>query len=502
MTIRVQPSEVVVPPKDPFANDRLKRKDSILALTNLLSEIEGSCVLAVDAEWGMGKTTFLRMWAQHLRDEEFPVVEFNAWETDFTWDPFFALWSELTIQLGEQSGGESSPFQADHARNLIRVLRSVGLGGGIALSALGQPELAAAAALGSDALRQLDEGPEARSEQVDRATLAEAPYREAKDLIREFRTSLEESARSLVETCSGRPLVILIDELDRCRPTYAIELLETAKHFFNVDHIVFVLCLDRLQLGHSVRAIYGSDFNSDGYLRRYFDIDYRLPEPSRTAFLTALAEDLQIAEQLQVTASDGRLHSSIGEPASLRFVVNVLDASPLSLRDLQQALNRLRLLLASVRAHHFLHLETVLVLLILRMLDAELFRRILAGIGSDEEAIAMFRLRKADRRDSQTTVRIAIEAVLSASVCLASADASGQPNEEMTPQLLQHRKTAEALDGDLSQMDAEQAMAHWVVRHVGAFCASRDEDEKWDFTKVNDRLGFYGATRCLELFPD
>lgn len=502
MSIRAQAPKVPVPPGNPFANDQLKRKDSILALTNLLGEIEGPCVLAVDAGWGMGKTTFLRMWAQHLRDEGFPVVEFNAWETDFTWDPFFALWSELSIQLGEQSDSGSSPLPVDHARRLLRALHGGFLGAGMALAALGQPEFATAAALGSQALQSIDDGPEASGEADEPTPFSEVPYRRAKDLIQEFRASLEEAARSLADDNGGRPLVILVDELDRCRPNYAVELLETAKHFFSVDHIVFVLCLDREQIGHSVRAIYGSDFNADGYLRRFFDVDYRLPQPDRRTFIAALADDLGIAEQLQRLAADRRIHCQIGPPHSMGFVINTLDASPLSLRDLQQALNRLSMLLASTHDLHFLYLETVVVLLALRMLDSELYRRVLAGSAKDEEAVAAFGLRKSDPRDTRTTVRATVEAVLSACVCLSSTDASGRPDEEMAPLLLRHRRIAETAHGDLTQGGGELTMSMLAVQHASAYCGRRDSDKEWDFARVTDGLGLSSAVRCLELFPD
>ncbi len=101
MGIRIQPREIDVPKNDPFKNDLLGRKESVEVLTHLVGNFEGPCVLAVDAAWGNGKTTFLRIWAQHLRKEKFPVVEFNAWETDFSGDPFVALSAELTEGLHE-----------------------------------------------------------------------------------------------------------------------------------------------------------------------------------------------------------------------------------------------------------------------------------------------------------------------------------------------------------------------------------------------------------------
>ena len=104
MAIRLQPLEIDIPADDPFKNDLLSRKDSAEVLTHLVGSIEGPCVLAVDAAWGAGKTTFLKLWAQHLSNQEFRVVRFNAWETDHSGDPFIALSSELTDGLGEHLG--------------------------------------------------------------------------------------------------------------------------------------------------------------------------------------------------------------------------------------------------------------------------------------------------------------------------------------------------------------------------------------------------------------
>ena len=104
MGIRVQPLEVAVPKGDPFEYDLLDRKESADTLTSLIGSLEGPCVMGIDAPWGAGKTTFLEMWAQHMHNEGFPVVEFNAWETDFSQDPFIALATELEKGLGVEPG--------------------------------------------------------------------------------------------------------------------------------------------------------------------------------------------------------------------------------------------------------------------------------------------------------------------------------------------------------------------------------------------------------------
>ena len=63
-------------------------------------------------------------------------------------------------------------------------------------------------------------------------------------------------AQKLVAKKGEGPLIVMIDELDRCRPSFAVEFLETAKHLFAVDQVVFVLAVNRKELAHAVKALY------------------------------------------------------------------------------------------------------------------------------------------------------------------------------------------------------------------------------------------------------
>ncbi len=82
MGFRIQPLDIEVPRMDLFENDMLDRRPTAELLTKLVSKIEGHYVLAVEGNRGNGKTTFLKMRRQHLANERFPAVSFNAWETD------------------------------------------------------------------------------------------------------------------------------------------------------------------------------------------------------------------------------------------------------------------------------------------------------------------------------------------------------------------------------------------------------------------------------------
>ena len=259
--VRVQPQNIRVCKGDPFRDDGLGREESATILTSIVSSIEGPCFLAIDAPWGEGKSTFINMWTGYLQREKFFVVNFSAWETDFATEPFIALSEELSQDL-EQYMTRSDKLGA--------TMEKVGR----AAKEIVKRALPTVVSIGTQGV--LDVKPIMEEFSEDRMS----GYREARKAMRDFRDSLEEMATSLAESNEGRPLIVIIDELDRCRPTYGVKLLEVAKHLFAVDHIVFVLAVNRLEFEHSIRGLYGSEFDAQGYLRRFFDIDFHLPQPN------------------------------------------------------------------------------------------------------------------------------------------------------------------------------------------------------------------------------
>ena len=80
----------------------------------------------------------------------------------------------------------------------------------------------------------------------------------------------------IIDGCVDK-LVIFIDELDRCRPNYALEMLERIKHYFDDDRIIFVISLNKEQLTHTITNYYGSGFDATRYLNKFFDLEMYLP---------------------------------------------------------------------------------------------------------------------------------------------------------------------------------------------------------------------------------
>ncbi len=365
MAIHIQPRGIEVPEDDPFKNDLLGHREAVDTLTHLVGNVEGPCVLAIDAPWGAGKTTFLRIWAQHLRNHGFPVVKFNAWETDFSEEPFLTLSTELTEGL--QS--EETKLPNKTIKNLkdasLEVLRWV-VPGAIRAAAsfvpVAGPEIGQAAA--SFAEKRLSQ------------------YQEARKSVAEFRGVLREMATALSEANGDRPLMVVIDELDRCRPPYAVELLEVAKHLFSVDRVVFVLAVNRAELAHSVRALYGSEFEAEGYLRRFFDVDLRLPEANRQAFIHVQLQTTGIYDYFDRTQDPEALSEN---PHAM--LLSFFGTSVLSLRTIAQAIHRLGLLFASLRSDQRAHALATTVALILRTINPDLYHRFNLGEATDLDVV-------------------------------------------------------------------------------------------------------------------
>ena len=157
-----------------------------------------------------------------------------------------------------------------------------------------------------------------------------------------------------------------------------------AKHLFSVDHIIFVLAVNRSELAHSIRALYGVGFDATGYLRRFFDVDFRLPEPTRGAFIDALLDAIQINYYFQRTQDQwGR-----PEEADVRVLLQGFFRAPeLSLRWIAQAIHRLGLVFATLRNDQRSFAITTAVALIFRTIDADLYHRFHRGEVSDLDVV-------------------------------------------------------------------------------------------------------------------
>jgi hypothetical protein len=235
--------------------------------------VEGGLVLALTSKFGSGKTTFLKMWKSSLegaanRTDKPLVISLNAWESDYYGDPLFAIISALVerLETEEQS-----------AATLINAARDFGwfataIGGQVVKKMTGI-DAVAAGELAQKKKRK-------RQEPVHTLPDTFSMYRGRKAAME----SLKEAIREFV--AASEPSVwFLVDELDRCRPDYAISYLESIKHIFDIKGAVFLLAADRQQLENSARTAFGPNLDFEEYYRKFIHREITLPPISQAGYM-------------------------------------------------------------------------------------------------------------------------------------------------------------------------------------------------------------------------
>lgn len=266
----LQVPELEIPLSNPFANDFLNREGAILKLTSLITKVEEPLTLAVNARWGSGKSTFIKMWQLYLQRENVHAININSWITDYSQDPLIPILDELVKYLKSQKTWKGDQQLLDDLWSSAKTYVKHGVAFGVKAATIGAfegDELVNAAA-------------EAAGNMVGDAFDS---YAQATEAVKKISTTMQRLVAD-----KDQNIVVFIDELDRCRPSYAIELLERVKHLFQTKGVVFVLSLDKEQLAHSVKAVYGHKFDSQNYLDRFFDVTFDLPEPKYEAYVDYL----------------------------------------------------------------------------------------------------------------------------------------------------------------------------------------------------------------------
>ncbi len=315
-------------------------------LTEFLVEERQGYVLNLNGSWGVGKTHFLKSWQNQI-SEQHPVVYINAWKTDFADDPMLVVVNSIIQFFKEGAGGKiyeqekallSASFQL--SKHLL-----TGLGGtlgGVLGSAVGGPAGAITGAVyGKEVTTQAIKS-------VDKKISKSAAekhfenYRNKIGALEQFEKRIQEWVDCYMarpENNQEYPILVFVDELDRCRPSYAIEMLETVKHMFSLENFVFVIATDTEQLQHSIKSVYGQGFDSRKYLTRFFDQSFQLPVPSVEQYLTA--KKYFVDESLFEVIFIGPVYIQSNE-CLLKMVATFSEAYNLSLREVDKLVTKLQ----------------------------------------------------------------------------------------------------------------------------------------------------------------
>jgi hypothetical protein len=250
--------------------DIFKRKSYGESLYNLINNTDDELVLALDAPWGEGKSTFIQMWRGLLAEKTITNIYFDAFENDYQKDAFLAISSQL-YELIEESDVETKTEFKDKALSVFNVVGRAGLRIGIralTVGALDEIVLNSSADDVSEEASSLIDG------LIEKQLTAAKGSRESLEEFKRYLSSLGEKLGK------DKKLVFIIDELDRCKPKFALSILEAIKHLYSVPNITFVLVMNRKQIEESIRHEYGSRIDAEKYLQKFISIWTALPKPN------------------------------------------------------------------------------------------------------------------------------------------------------------------------------------------------------------------------------
>lgn len=360
---------------DIWSDDLLNRRTDAELLSGYIEDLARqptsrhdahTYTIAVEAPYGYGKTFFLKRLERHLSLNH-PVAYVDAWSDDLADEPLTAIAATLRIALQpmfKQSTAvpalwdrvsrsastlaviaakgmiqkAASALITSHATDLILDTLSTDPGGTFIRSADDVGRIAEdAVGAGVDALAS----PSGTS-LMDKRILE---FNEGKRAVQTLKRSLSELVSSLPTDSLHPPIVIIIDELDRCRPTYSVKLIEEVKHLFDVPGIVFVLGVNSDQLGRSLSAAYGPLFDGSAYLRRFVSRTYHLANAELLPLVTLLLQEKNISDN-RIRLLPMQLESHNIESSMAPIIAEYIMLYDISARDVFQFIDILRTSLA------------------------------------------------------------------------------------------------------------------------------------------------------------
>jgi len=345
-----------------WKGDLLKRREDAQMLQDFLVRRhaerkedgeKGAYVVNLNAGWGHGKTFFMERFHRQLEVSGHAAAFVNAWRDDSSKEPVVAVMSAIEMALKPHFAKEdaarkiwnaakanSATIVATLAKGAARQLLKKGVGEGIEeLEAL----LANEDLVSEDVENLLyDAAKSAADATTEQVTTLLTAYVDQK--LKDYQARIASSAtfqrrmNQLLAQIDGKdevkmPFFVLIDELDRCRPTYAIEMLEQVKHLFDIENTIFVIATDGDQLSHSIRAVYGEGFDGKKYLLRFFQRHYKFEKRDLKEFVSYLF--------IRYKIDKSKLHTPHRvDPVEL--FVGAMKTYSVTLRDAEQCFDILR----------------------------------------------------------------------------------------------------------------------------------------------------------------
>ncbi|WP_313683898.1 P-loop NTPase fold protein [Pantoea sp.] len=305
---------------DIFDRKRLARQlESIIAHSD-----DDSLVLALDDQWGNGKTTFLKLWeSELLNNDNFDVVYFDAFKNDYQDDAFLALSSAIYPRINNEKDKQK---YINAAKGVGKFILKTSVKIGLRAATLG--------AVKDTDFEGLDETIKGTVEEPIEKIIEEKLKNAEQEQI-----TIQYFKETITNSANNKKIIFIIDELDRARPDFSLDLLEKIKHVFNTKKLFFVLAMNKEQFKNTIQKRYGN-IDAETYLSKFIHFWFSLPHPRDTKGEVTTIENFlsHINQKMKINPS---------YDTSLVTLTNILRATNASLRDCERCYSLMMLIVAS-----------------------------------------------------------------------------------------------------------------------------------------------------------
>ena len=306
--------------------DEYQRKPIAEKIIRLLESDTKVSPLVIDGSWGAGKTEFCRKLIHLIEDKGLNLkpIYVDAFKADHADEPLMTLMAAVLKALPEET---RDPLMKK-ALPVIKFGIKTGLKAGVSLL------------LRQDATDLADDF------EADLKNAGDEVINHAVESLLTDHIAAEEGVTTLqaalCELAAEAPIVVFIDELDRCRPDFSVNMLENIKHVFEVEGVQFVLIANFDQLRTSINHCYGSALDAQRYLDRFVSFRFNLSETHKPNGHEAILASVSHLNQL-VASSDLLSDSSLKHAGVMALLHGLVEVNHLSLREVETLVRHLEI---------------------------------------------------------------------------------------------------------------------------------------------------------------
>ena len=328
-------------------HDEFNRKPIAENIIRLLTSDIDLSPMVIDGGWGTGKTEFCKKLIRLMQEQhrDYQPVYIDAFRSDHSGEPLLALLAEIIKACTPEDTGEQPSEQRKN------ITRKVAKAAGFVMKTVVQAAVGHVLKQNTDdlaeELQQImndDQEADSLAETVTDAAATIASHTidaTVEALLKEqieAEKNLETLKACLKEFAEEKPIILFIDELDRCRPDYAVDMLEVIKHVFDVENVKVVLVTNTKQLRAAINHRYGVEVDAQKYLDKFLKYSFALPDKIVARFEEerTLVSVEYFKQLIRNSRMASELQGLIGQRIILNFISDMIERNNISLRETER----------------------------------------------------------------------------------------------------------------------------------------------------------------------